>query len=205
MQVSETVQAPEWFGAAARANAFFPMLMGIYMIVYSVWWAVAWGSPGLIAFGLVVVLAAAFIIRGIRQIRHAQQFEAVESPDNTRITRAMGILNSVTHPIWLVGMMVLLIIGAEQWIMPLIVFVIGAHFLPMARILGRWIDYPLGLLMIALAIISGFLAADPAVSWSTVFAVAGTGGTITTGCYAAYMAQRYGQMTRAAGLSFPDV
>lgn len=110
------------------------------------------------------------------------QFEAPESPEDTRIGRAMGILNSVTHPVWMLGTIVLLIVGQGRWVMPLMVFVIGAHFLPIAHILGRWVDYPAGLLMIAFAVI---------------------GGTIATGFYAIYMAKRYGQMTRAAGLSFP--
>lgn len=203
VQVEDKVQVPEWFGAAARGISFFPLLMSVYMIIYSVWWPFAWGLPGLIVFVLVVVLAAIFSSRGIRQIRHSRQFEAVESPEDTRIARAMGIVNSVTHPIWMVGTVALLIFGQGRWVMPLMVFVIGAHFLPMARILGRWIDYPLGLLMMAFAVIGGALATDPSVPWIIVFAVAGTGGTIATGVYAAYMAREYARRTRAAGLSFP--
>lgn len=203
MQIEDTVQAPEWFGAAARGISFFPVIMGVYMIVYAVWWPFAWDLTGLIAFVLVCILAVLFIFRGIRQIQHSRLFEAVKSPEDIRIDRAMGILNSVTHPTWMLGTIVLLILGQERWIMPLIVFVIGAHFLPMARILRRWIDYPLGLLMIAFAVISGFLAADPAVSWTAVFAIAGTGGTLTTGIYAAYMARDYSKLARTAGLLFP--
>lgn len=74
-----------------------------------------------------------------------------------------------------------------------------SFFLPMARILGRWIDYPLGLLMIGFAAAGAFLAADPTVSWLTVFAVAGIGGAVASGVNA----WGYGRMTRAAGLSFP--
>lgn len=115
----------------------------------------------------------------------------------------MGILNSATHPIWMLGTVVLLITGNGRWVMPLLVVVIGAHFLPMARILGRWIDYPLGLLMVAFGVVGGVLAADPSVPWIVVFAVAGTGGVLATGVYAAYMAWGYGRMASAAGLSFP--
>ena len=77
----------------------------------------------------------------------------------------------------------------------------GISFFPvMARILGRWIDYPLGLLMIGFAAAAAaFLAADAAVSWLTVFAVAGIGGAVASGVDA----WGYGRMTRAAGLSFP--
>lgn len=173
------------------------------MLIYSIWWPFAWGLPGLVAFVLAVAFAAIFAIRGIRQIRHSVQFEAPESPEDTRIGRAMGILNSVTHPVWMLGTIVLLIVGQGRWVMPLMVFVIGAHFLPIAHILGRWVDYSAGLLMIAFAVIGGIMAANPTIPWVTVFAVSGVGGTIATGFYAIYMARRYGQMTRAAGLSFP--
>lgn len=74
----------------------------------------AWGVPGLTAFVLVVVLAVFFIVRGIRQIRHSTRFEVVSSPEGDRIAKTMGILNSVTHPIWMLGMMVLLIFGQTR-------------------------------------------------------------------------------------------
>lgn len=203
MQVDEKVQAPDWYGAAARGISFFPVMMSVYMLIYSVWWPLAWGVPGTIAFVLVVALAAGFIVRGIRQIRHSTQFEVVRSPEGDRIDKAMGMLNSVTHPVWMLGMVALLILGQGRWVMPLMVFVIGVHFLPMARILNRWIDYPMGLLMVAFAILGGFSSADPSAPWVEVFAIAGTGGAIATGIYAAYMALGYSRMTRAAGLTFP--
>jgi hypothetical protein len=196
-------RAPEWFGAAARSVSFFPVMMSVYALVYAVWWPFAWGLPGAIAFAAVVLFATAFIARGVRQIRHALRFVAVESPEGARIGRAMGILNSVTHPIWMLGMIALIVVGEQRWIVPLVVFVIGAHFLPMARILGRRIDYPLGLLMVAFAVAGGVLAADPSVPWLTVFAVAGVGGTLATGVYAVYMARAYGRMVRAAGVPYP--
>lgn len=202
MQTADKVQPPDWFGAAARGISFFPVVTSAYMLIYSVWWPLAWGVPGAIAFVLVLLLAVGFIVRGISQIRHSMQFEIVNSSEGDRIARAMGILNSVTHPIWMLGTVALLIFGQDRWVMPLMVFVIGAHFLPMARILNRWIDYPMGLLMIAFAILGGFAAADPSVSWVEVFAISGTGGAIATGIYAAYMAVGYSRMTCAAGLSF---
>ncbi|MEO6827156.1 MAG: hypothetical protein ABI255_07235 [Microbacteriaceae bacterium] len=92
--------------------------------------------PGLISFVLVVGLSILFIVRGVQQIRHSTQFDVVSSPEDTRIAKAMGILNSVTHPVWMLGTVALLIVGQARWVMPLVVLVIGAHFLPMARILA---------------------------------------------------------------------
>lgn len=60
--------APEWFGAAARGISFFPVMMSVYMLIYSIWWPFAWGATGLIAFAAVLAAATVFTIRGIRQI-----------------------------------------------------------------------------------------------------------------------------------------
>ncbi|MCE7481560.1 hypothetical protein LZG07_06390 [Microbacterium profundi] len=83
------------------------------------------------------------------------------------------------------------------------VFVIGAHFLPMAHILGRRIDYLLGPVALVGAIIAGILALDSQVSWLVVFAVAGIGGAVATLCYAVYMARAYRRLRERAGAPFP--
>lgn len=36
-------------------------------------------------------------------MRHAAQFKAEPTVEDERISRSMGILNSVAHPIWMVG------------------------------------------------------------------------------------------------------
>lgn len=194
--------APRWFGATARGRAFFPLLMSVYVVFYSVWWPFAWGPIGGALFAGALVYAAVFIVRGIRQIRHASQFVSEPTLEDARVERAMGILNSVAHPIWMIGSVVLLILGEGRWILPLMVFVIGAHFLPMASILGRKIDYFLGPLAMVLALLAGYFALNPSVSWLTVFAVAGVGGALSTGSYAAYMARAYRALCREAGVFF---
>lgn len=176
--------------------------MSVYVVFYSVWWPFAWGPIGGALFAGALVYAAVFIVRGIRQIRHASQFVSEPTLEDARVERAMGILNSVAHPIWMIGSVVLLILGEGRWILPLMVFVIGAHFLPMASILGRKIDYFLGPLAMVLALLAGYFALNPSVSWLTVFAVAGVGGALSTGSYAAYMARAYRALCREAGVFF---
>jgi hypothetical protein len=203
MTVTSERAAPEWFGSAARGTAFFPMLMSVYMLVYSVWFAVAWNAPGAILFAAIVVGAIVLGVRGVRQIRHASKFPAVPSDESRRIARSMGILNGVTHPIHIAGTLILLTLGELRWVLPLITLVIGAHFLPIAKILGRKIDYVVAPIMIAFAVVGGFLAANPDVSWTQVFAVTGIGGTIATGTYAVYLAHAYARLAKSAGVDFP--
>lgn len=195
--------APEWFGSAARGIAYFPIAMSGYAVFYALWWPFAWGYVGAGAFVLVLVAAALFVYRGVSQIRHAASFPNHPTAEDQRIGKAMGVLNSVAHPIWMLDSIVLLIAGQGRWVLPLMVFVVGAHFVPMARILGRKIDYLLGPVAMIGAVIAGILALDPDVSWLTVFAVAGKGGAVAPLCYAVYMARAYSRLCQRADVLFP--
>jgi len=93
------VAAPAWFGSAARGIAFFPVMMAGYATFYAAWWPFAWGIAGTVALVAVVVLAGAFVLRGLAQIRHAADHPSEPSAEDRRLDRAMGVLNSVTHPI----------------------------------------------------------------------------------------------------------
>lgn len=115
----------------------------------------------------------------------------------------MMVLNSITHPVWMFPSILLLVFGQGRWVLPPMVFVIGVHFVPMARILARRIDYLLGPVTIIAAIIAGILALDEQVSWLVAFAVAGIGGAIATHCYALYLAREYRRLCERADVSFP--
>lgn len=201
---NDQVSARDTFSADARGNAFFPVLMAIYLAIYSAWWTVAWGWPGAIATGGALVFVGLFLARGVQQIKHAATFEIWPADSrNERINRAMGILNGVTHPIWMLATVVLLLLGHGRWVLPVMVFVIGAHFIPMASILGRKVDWLLGPLAMLFAVLAALLAADPEVSWTIVFAVAGIGGAASTGAYALYMSVAYQKLCDRAGVPFP--
>ena len=201
---SEQVAIPEWFGVEARANAFFPVMMSVYLVFYSAWWAVAWGWLGVVGTAVAVIFAGAFLRRGVQQIRHAAQFEVGPGDArNARINRAMGVLNSVTHPVWMITSVVLLLVGQGRWVLPEMVFVIGAHFVPMASILGRRIDWLLGPVAMLFAVLAAALAADQTVPWTSVFAVAGIGGAASTASYAVYMSVAYRKLCARAGVPFP--
>lgn len=203
MPAVATQRVPHGFGAVARANSYFPIVISSYAVLYSIWWPFAWGLPGGIAFGAVVLLAVFFVARGIVQVRHAMSFPNDDTEENARIGKQMGILNSVTHPIWMIGTIVLLILGQGRWVLPLMIFVIGAHFLPMAHILNRKIDYLLGPIAMASATWAGVLAFNDQASWLVVFSVAGIGGTLSTLGYALYMSKAYQRLCHDAGVPFP--
>ena len=196
---AEAAQAPDWFGAAARDIAPFPVIMSGYAIFYAVWWPFAWGWAGAGAFLVVVAAAAFLVIRGVAQIRHAALFPNNPTPEIEGERKAMTMLNSITHPLYMFPSILLLVLGQGRWVLPLMVFVIGAHFVPMARILGRKIDYLLGPVTMIAAILAGVLALEEHVSWLIVFAVAGVGGTVSTLSYAIYLAADYHLLCARAG------
>jgi len=177
-------------------------MMAGYAVFYAAWWPFAWGVAGAVALVAVVVLASAFVLRGLAQIRHAAGYPSEPTAEDRRLDRAMGVLNSVTHPIWLLGAVLLLVFGQGRWVLPLMVFVIGAHFIPMAGILGRRIDYLLGPVAMLGAVAAGVLALDARVSWLVVFAVTGIGGAASTLAYAAYMARANRQLCERAAVPF---
>lgn len=170
----------------AKATAAFPLLMGIYMLFYAIWLPIGWAAVGWVLFAVTALLATAAIWRGIRQLRHANSLPDVPATETgARRGKQMGILNSVTHPIWLLGAIVLATLGYGRWIVPLIVFVVGAHFLPIAKIMNRRIDYLLGPVAMMFAVVAAVLAVNPAHHWGGIAALAGLGG------YAWYMAANY--------------
>ncbi|MGO3886506.1 MAG: hypothetical protein ACTJHU_09435 [Mycetocola sp.] len=194
-------EAPEWFGSAATTIAFFPIMMSGYALFYAAWLPVAWGVNGAIALGAITIVAAILIVRGTVQIRHAARYPSRPTTVEKRQATQMGILNGITHPLWMVAAIVLIVTGNGRWALPVMVFVIGAHFIPIAPILGRRIDYLLGPLTMAFAVAAGVLATNPTVLWTVVAAVAGIGGTLSTLIYAAYLTFGYGALCRKAGIS----
>lgn len=199
---SGATPAPDWFGAAAQDIAFFPIMMSGYAIFYAVWWPFAWGWVGSAAFVGVLMAAAALVMRGVRQIRHAAQFPNDPTPEIVRERKAMMVLNSVTHPVWMLPSILLIVFGQGRWVIPLMVFAIGVHFLPMARILNRKIDFLLGPVAIIAAVGAGILAWEEQVSWLVVFAVAGIGGAVSTLCYAFYLVREYRRLCERERVPF---
>lgn len=194
---------PTGFGSAVRDLAPFPVIMSGHATFYAMGWSVAWGWAGVGALAVLPIASAFLVLRGTAQIRHAAQSPAQPTPVIEKERKAMMVLNSVTNPIWMLGAIVLIVSGQGRWALPLMVFVIGAHFLPMGRILGRRIDYVLGPVTMVSAIVAAALAFDPQVSWLVVFAVAGTGGAVSTFCYALYLAREYRLVCDRAGVQVP--
>lgn len=181
---------------SAKATAYFPILMAVYMVFYSVWFPFGWGVLGWVLLAIALIGAVIAAVRGLKQITHAKSLPDQPATEaGKRTAKQMGILNSVAHPIWMIGSLLLAVFGGARWIVPLIVFVIGAHFIPIAKIMDRKVDYVLGPIAMTFAATAAVLAFNPDYSWGFVAALAGLGGALTTGGYALYMSANYAQLT----------
>ena len=174
--------------AAAKSMAPFPILMATFMLIYAVWFGVAWGAIGWAVFALFGVYAAWLIFCGVQHIRVTKKLpKPAPTPVSKRIAKQMQLLSMVSYtPLWII--IVLFCIFQQQiYIMPALVLIVGLHFIPQAKIFGRTIDYYLAPLPICTALIGFYLAFATSTSWQEVYAISNIGGALATAGYGLYM------------------
>lgn len=93
-----------------------------------------------------------------RQHRHGLSAIA-NSPERQRSNRLFHRINAGQWVIIVIGGNVLANIGLSGWVIPLAIFVIGMHFLPLAHIFANRPHYATGAALMALAVVYPQLAA----------------------------------------------
>lgn len=192
--------ARESFGEAAGSIAPMGIMMAFFMLIYTIWWGFAFGMVGWILFVLSCVFALYLVFKSIRNIKHANRFPKNKSSECERIGKQMGILSGISYGILWIAAIILALMGLYQWILPVVTFIIAVHFFPQAKIFNRKIDYYLAPFPLATSIIGFYLAVQPGVDWSIVYAVTGTGGAIATGGYGIFMLITYRHLAKEAGV-----
>lgn len=194
----ETTTASEEYGSALRTLAPLPIIQAFFMLVYAVWWSLAWPGWGTAAFVLTAIYAIVVVILSVRNIRHSRQFENIPTEDGRRIGRQMGTLMGITYGLVWIAILTLALTGQFRWILPAVATLIALHFFPFVRIFDRKIDYPLAPIALTFALVGLWLAAQNAIDWLVVFAVTGIGGAIATGVYAGCILLGYSQLASQA-------
>jgi hypothetical protein len=100
-----------------------------------------------------------------------------------------------------IAVIVLGLLELWRWVLPVVALIIGIHFLPLAVVFSRRIDFALAPLAIGFAIVGLVLAAQPDISWQLVYGITAIGSAVTTGIYAAYILRGYRVMFREAGVT----
>jgi hypothetical protein len=162
---------------------------------FTVLWA-SWGTASVpLAAGILIsvvffAFALVFIVNGILLFVAARRFP-VEPTDARRATTRnigarFGIIFGIEGVLIGVTCAVLAATGNDEYINAAIALIVGAHFLPLASVFDRTIDYYIGAWVILAAMTGIVLIATQAVtveqSW-TVVSLATAAGTTVYGVY----------------------
>ena len=109
----------------------------------------------LVAAGTLALLSLAY--RKYRVYRPALSAEPT-SPERRRISRIFNIVNATQWILILVVGNVLANVGLSAWIIPSVMFIVGVHFIPLARVFSNWRNYVTAGAMIATSALYPFLA-----------------------------------------------
>lgn len=191
------------FGEIAQNIAPYGIMMAVFTLFYSVWFCVAWGAVGRILFALTVAYGAYIVFASIKNIKHAKRFKAVPSETGKKIVKCMSIVSAITYSALTVFTVTLAAVHLEKLILPAVTLIIGLHFIPLAKIMNRKIDYFITPVPIVFSLLASYLAFTTAITWGEVYAVAGIGGACATMIYGAYMLYAYKKVAQEYRVEYP--
>jgi hypothetical protein len=147
--------------SAARAGSaigamFFSVFGGVWLVMWSLQ---AYGvMPVLLA--LIAAGAIGLFLGALRQFRHNRSAHAAEAntPESKRTSRIFNIVNAIQWTMVFIAANVLNNMGYKEWFVPVLIFIVGAHFLPLAAAFKARRHYFIGAAMILLALIYPFVA-----------------------------------------------
>ena len=191
------------FGEIAQNIAPYGIMMAVFTLFYSVWFCFAWGRAGMVLFALTVVYGAYIVFASIKNIKHAKRFKAVPSEAGKKIAKNMGIVSAISYSALTVIAVMLAAVHLEKLILPAVTLIIGLHFIPLAKIMNRKIDYFIAPVPIVFSLAASYLAFTTTMTWLEVYAVAGIGGAFATMIYGAYMLYAYKKVVREYRIEYP--
>jgi MFS family permease len=142
--------------SASQASA------AIGAIIFSIFgsaWLIAWSikaygeRPDL--WALIAILGMGILFAAFRQFKRNKAAHAAESdsPESKRASRVFNIVNIGQGIAILVAVNVTNNIGLREWFIPVFIFIIGAHFLPLAVVFKTKRHWVTGSAMILLAVL----------------------------------------------------
>ena len=191
------------FGEIAQNIAPYGIMMAVFTLFYSVWFCFAWGAVGRVLFVLTVAYGGNIVFASIKNIKHAKRFKGVPSDAGKKILKNTSIVSAITYSAITVFAVTLAAVHLVKLIFPAVTLIIGLHFIPLAKIMNRKIDYFTAPVPIVFSLVASYLAFTTAITWSEVYAVAGIGGACATMIYGAYMLYAYKKVVREYGVEYP--
>lgn len=183
---------------AVQATAGGLLLMAFFTTLWASW-SLA-GLPfaaGLVVIAVFLVFVVLFVIAGIRLFALARRFPTVDTTARRTQTRSMGRRFGIIFGLEgvLIGAAsgVLGATGLSDYINPVIALIVGLHFIPLARVFERTIDYWIAAWVVLTALVGiallAFTALPVTIVW-TIVALAAACGTSTYGFYMIHEGRR---------------
>lgn len=148
-------------GATRARRATGAMFFAFFGGVWLEGWAIASARP--LALEVVIgVLALALTWAAFATYRrHAAALAAQpKTPQGKRIGRIFHVINGGQWIVIIVLANILTSQGLGVWVIPMAIFIVGLHFIPLARLFSNPPHYVTGAAMMALALIYPFAAPD---------------------------------------------
>jgi hypothetical protein len=146
-------------GATRARRATGAMFFAVFGGVWLEGWAIFSARP--LAFYVVIgVLALAFTWLAYATYRRYAADLAAQptTPQGKRIGRLFHLINAGQWVLIFILANVLGSRGLDVWILPMVIFIVGLHFLPLAHLFSNRPHYVTGAAMMALAVIYPFVA-----------------------------------------------
>jgi hypothetical protein len=152
--------------AAQASRAIGAMFFSVFGGLWLALWAHDVFVSPLIAYALIGIATVGILLMVLRVYKfHAPALKAeLQSPKRRRQARGFQIVNTVQWVLLSVVAIVLSNMGLALWIIPAAVFIIGAHFLPLAKLFDYPPHYVTGVAMMLLAAAYPLLASNGASS-----------------------------------------
>ena len=142
--------------SAAIGSMIFTVFGGAWLCAWSI---KAYGmKPVLLA--LIALPAIAIFVFSVQQFRSNQNAHAAESgsPESKRVNRIFNIVNAAQGVAIFIAANVTANLGHKEWFIPVFIFIVGVHFLPLAGLFKARRHYVTGFAMILLAVIYPLVA-----------------------------------------------
>jgi len=159
MQATQPSHITHDDGAALANRAMGAMIFFVFGAVWLEAWARQTGA-GWLRYAAIAVAALVLLALAWRRFRRHAAARARQgaTPERRRIDRLFHIVNGVTWTVIVIAGNVLDNTGHGAWVIPMAIFVLGLHFLPLARIFRNPPHYVTGAALLALAVLYPSLA-----------------------------------------------
>ena len=155
---SQSVLGDSAKAGRAIGAMFFSVFGGIWLGL----WAYD-KYPGSAGALLIVASAAAALLAAayrVYKVNSPALKALAQTPESRRKSRLFNLVNSVQWGVIFLVALVLSQIGYTKWILPMVILIVGLHFLPLARLFSYRPHYLTGAALILLACVYPFVAND---------------------------------------------